>query len=149
MRNYALRARAERLRAEAAPRMAELERQSALEQVAGLVRIERGAAAFRVTFPHAQDRWRDTRPIIAEIKSIMGRRYDPFGKAWSVPVEAAGTIEALAAQYGAEIEELAVAAGFEPDAAARIAALEAELAQRDLYIAGLEAENAELRGVAA
>ena len=149
MRNYAARERAERLRAEAAPRMRELERQSALEQSAGLVRIERGAAAFRVTFPHAADRWRDTKPLIAEVKSIPGRKYDPFGKSWTVPVEAAGTIEALAEQYGATIEALAVEAGFSPDAAARIAALEAELAQRDLYIAGLEAENAELRERAA
>lgn len=129
--------------------LAELDREAAAERYAGLLRIERGPAAFRLTFPAAKDRWAECRPIMEAVKAIPGRRYDPFTKAWSIPADRAESVQALASQYAAEIEELALAAGFDAEAAARIAQLEAELNQRDVYIAGLEAELAEREGAAA
>lgn len=98
---------------------------------AGLLKIERGAGAFRVTFPTLSDpddairraAFREARPILDQVKSIMGRKYDALNKSWIVPLDQASSIEILALDYGATIEDAA-----DDAAAARIAELERQLA---------------------
>ena len=130
---------------------------------AGVVRIERGPAAFRVTFPKlgaaergtdaARAAWDEARRPMADVKSIPGRRFDSLQAAWIVPLDQAATIEILADEYAAHIEDVALAAGLDADAAARIADLERQLsileAERDAavrlageYAAALEGQAA-------
>ena len=107
------------------------------ERYAGVVKIERGPAAFRVTFPQlaahergsaeAKAAWDTARQPMADVKAIMGRKWDAVQGAWIVPLDMVQSVECLALDYGATIEELAIAAGYPADAAARIAELEAAL----------------------
>lgn len=92
------------------------------ERYAGVLKIERGPAAFRVTFPQiaatekgtpeARAAWDAARRPMADVKAIEGRRFDAMQAAWIVPASRADAIECLALDYGATIEELATAAGF-------------------------------------
>lgn len=132
------------------------------ERVAGTVRIERGPAAFRVTFPMlataergtpaAKTAWDDARAPMADVKAIIGRRFDKMSAAWIVPLDAADSIACLAEEYAAQIEDVAPAAGLDTDAADRITELERKLsvvtAERDAairladeYAAALELES--------
>ena len=104
------------------------------ERYAGAVRIERGPAAFRVTFPQlsahakgtpeARAAWDTAKPAIADVKAIMGRKWDAVQGAWIVPLDMAQSIECLALDYGATIEDVT------PDIPAEFAARIAELEQR-------------------
>lgn len=133
------------------------------ERLAGIVRIERGPAAFRVTFPKLADTakgspeakaaWDQARRPMADVKAIPGRRFDSMQAAWIVPLSESARIEGLALDYCAEIEELALAAGYDAQAAARIAELERQLAtveaERDAAVALADEYAAQLEGRAA
>lgn len=98
---------------------------------AGLLSIARGPVGFSITI-QAKDRWDDARPIIADVKAIEGRRYDPAQRVWFVPIEQGALVEILAEQYGAEIADVA------PVDAVSVA----RLREMERYIAALEAELA-------
>jgi len=101
------------------------------EKYAGVVRIERGPAAFRVTFPQltahakgspeARAAWDTAKPAMADVKAIMGRKWDAVQGAWIVPLDMAQSVECLALDYGATIEDAT------PDIPAELAARIAEL----------------------
>lgn len=102
------------------------------ERYAGVVRIERGPAAFRVTFPQlaehergsaeAKAAWGRAKVPMADVKAIPGRTFSKLDAAWLVPVSEAAAVDILATEYGATIESIVP-----DDAAARIAELEAAL----------------------
>jgi len=104
------------------------------ERYAGAVRIERGPAAFRVTFPmltahakgtpEAKAAWENAKRPMQDVKAIIGRKWDPVQGAWIVPLDMAQSVECLALDYGATIED---AAAVPAELAARIAELEAAL----------------------
>jgi len=104
------------------------------ERYAGVVKIERGPAAFRVTFPQltahakgtpeARTAWDTAKPAMADVKAIIGRKWDAVQGAWIVPLDMAQSVECLALDYGATIED---AAAVPAELAARIAELEAAL----------------------
>lgn len=134
MKDYAKSEREHRL-AEDAPNTDALSAERAA-RYAALLRVERGPAAFRVTFPELSDpddatrraAFREARPLMAEVKSVPGRRYDAVQKAWIIPLEAEQTVELLAEQYGVTVEAAA------DDAAAR------RIAELEQQVAELEAE---------
>jgi hypothetical protein len=103
-----------------------------------LVRIERRADRYCVTFPTFDPKRREIWALVADVKAITGRRWDAITKVWTVPATSSAEVEIFAATYGAEIIEIA------NDSEAEIARLLAEIAQRDQYIAGLEAELAKV-----
>lgn len=86
-------------------------------EYAGVVRIERGPAAYRITFPmlstvergtdESRAAWRWAERPMADVKAIPGRRFDKLSAAWIVPVEQSDLVELLADQYGATIEDAA------------------------------------------
>ncbi len=135
--------------------------QERAERMAGVIRIERGPAAFRVTFPklatvergtdEARAAWHEARRPMADVKAIIGRKWDAVQGAWIIPLDMAASVECLALDYGADIEELAVAAGYPADAAARIAELERQLAELEqAYAEALQHDcRAVVEGVAA
>lgn len=137
MRDYAAAERRHR-QAEDAPNTDALAAEQA-ERWADVIRIERGPAAFRVTFPKlsaaekgseaSRAAWHEARRPMADVKAIMGRKYDAVQAAWIVPLDQRASIEALALDYSAEIHDLAVAAGYPAEAVARIAELERQLAE--------------------
>lgn len=137
MKDYAATERRHRM-AEDAPNDDALAAEQA-ERWAGVIRIERGPAAYRVTFPkltaaergtpEAKAAWHEARRPMADVKAIMGRKFDGVQGAWIVPLDQRASIEALALDYAASIEELAIAAGYPAEAAARIAELERQLAE--------------------
>lgn len=104
------------------------------DKYAGVVRIERGPAAYRVTFPQltsaergtdaARAAWDLARRPMADVKAMMGRKYDSVQAAWIVPLDQSASIECLALDYSATIEQAA-----DDIAAARIAELEYQLAE--------------------
>lgn len=106
------------------------------ERYAGVVKIERGPAAFRVTFPQlsahakgtpeARAAWENARQPMADVKAIMGRKWDAVQGAWIVPLDMAQSVECLALDYGAMIEE--ATADIPAELAARIAELEHRVA---------------------
>jgi hypothetical protein len=117
--------------------------QERAERYAGLLKIERGPAAFRITLPrlgdpdHATRRaaFRECRPILADVKAILGRRWDSVQAAWIVPLDQVSSVEILARDYGAEIEPAALDTGTD----SRIADLERQVAtlaaERDAAVA--------------
>lgn len=133
------------------------------ERMAGIIRIERGPAAFRVTFPKlgaaergtdaARAAWDEARRPMADVKAIPGRRFDSMQAAWIVPIEQADTIALLADEYAAQIEDVALAAGLDAESAARIAELERQLAvleaERDAAVALADEYARALEGRAA
>lgn len=131
------------------------------ERLAGIVKIERGPAAFRVTFPRLSDpdpavrklAFQDARAPMADVKAIMGRRYDSVQAAWIVPLDQAASVELLADEYAAHIEDVALAAGLDAEYAARIADLERQLAvaeaARDAAVALADEYARALEGMAA
>lgn len=150
MRDYARKERNARLAEALSGDLSQAEQAERRERFAGIVRIERGPAAYRVTFPRlsvvekgtpeAREAWDQARLPMQDVKSIPGRKWDAVQGAWIIPLSEAGSVEYLASEYGAEIEELALAAGFSAEAAARIRELEEQLAIRERYIEGLEQE---------
>lgn len=133
MRDYARADRERRIGEDgAATAAADAERR---ERVAGIVRIERGPAAFRVTFPkiastergtpEARQAWDEARRPMADVKAIIGRKWDAVQGAWIVPLDMAASVEGLALDYGATIEE--ATADVPAELTARIAELEAAL----------------------
>jgi len=106
------------------------------ERYAGVVKIERGPAAFRVTFPQlsahakgtpeARAAWDTAKPAMADVKAIIGRKWDAVQGAWIVPLDMAQSVECLALDYGATIED--AAADVPAELAARIAELEHRVA---------------------
>lgn len=106
------------------------------ERYAGVLRIERGPAAFRITFPmlsahergtdEARAAWDAAKRPMADVKALPNRKWDAVQAAWIVPLDAADEVAILAEEYGATIEQAT------DDSAARIAELERELqAARD------------------
>lgn len=151
MRDYAAAERRHRM-AEDAPNVDALAAEQA-ERYAGVVRIERGPAAFRITFPQlsgaergtpaAGAAWDTARRPMADVKAIPGRKYDSVQAAWVVPLDQAASVELLSVDYSAPIESVAV----DDASAARIAELEAQLAE--LQAAYEEALSHDCRAVLA
>lgn len=104
-------------------------------RLAGIVRIERGPAAYRITFPKlsaaergtpaAKQAWEEARRPMSDTKSIAGRRFDAMASAWIVPLSQSAAIEGLALNYATSIEDAAI----DSPAAARIVELERQLAE--------------------
>jgi len=88
-----------------------------------LAAIKHGPGGYRVTFPHIRDRYRETRAVIAALKAIDGRRYDPVAQAWYVPAASSAELEVWAVEVGAPIVEV----GTDPDQVARLSAQVASL----------------------
>ncbi len=134
MRDYAAAERRHRM-AEEAPNTDALAAERS-ERWAGVIRIERGPAAFRITFPkltaaergtpEARAAWHEARRPMADVKAIIGRRFDAVQGAWIVPLDMAQSVECLALDYGATIEE--AAADIPAELAARVAELERRVA---------------------
>lgn len=102
------------------------------ERYAECVRIEKGAAAYKITFPmlstfergsaEAKAAWDLARQPMADVKAIPGRTFDKLSAAWLVPASEAASVELLAEDYGASIEDAA------DDSAALIAELREQVA---------------------
>jgi hypothetical protein len=67
-----------------------------------LATVESGPGGYRVGFPHIRDRYRETRKVIAALKAIDGRRYDPVAQAWYIPAASSAELEVWAVEVGAE-----------------------------------------------
>jgi hypothetical protein len=117
-----------------------------IERYAGLLRVERGSAAYRISFPHFKERYADCRPMLAAVKAIPGRRFDSLSATWSIPSDQREAVELLADEYGATIED----ADSTDD---RIAELQHKLAvaiaERDAAVALADEYAAQLESVAA
>lgn len=116
MRDYAkAERRADSVREALYGRPNEQVRAERAERYAGVMRIERGPAAFRVTFPQlsahergsveAKAAWDMAREPMAEVKAIPGRTFDKMSAAWMVPNSERVAVEVMAEQYGATIED--------------------------------------------
>ena len=107
------------------------------ERYAGVVKIERGVAAFRVTFPQlaahergsveAKAAWELAKAPMQDVKAIAGRTFSKLDAAWIVPATEGAAVELLAEEYGATIDELASGDGAEiAELRRQVAALTAE-----------------------
>lgn len=84
----------------------ELEKAERAERYAGIVKIER-SDRFTITFPDIDFRNPDTKRLLAEVKSLPDRRFDPITKAWGVPLASAEYVEILCESYGLTVEQVA------------------------------------------
>lgn len=127
------------------------------ERYAGVVKIERGPAAFRITFPmlsahergsdEARAAWDLAKRPMADVKAIRGRTFSKLDAAWLVPISEAPSVELLADEYGAAIEAVADAnaervAELERQVAILTAERDAALRLADDYAAMLDGQAA-------
>lgn len=126
------------------------------ERYAGVLRIERGPAAFRITFPQlsahergtaeAKAAWDAAKRPMADVKAIPGRTFSKVEAAWLIPIAEAASVELLAEDYGARIEAIADAN------AERVAELERQVAiltdERDAALRLADEYAAELERLA-
>lgn len=112
-----------------------VERESVAARVSAILKVERQPdGTFSISFPSFDPKARETWALMREVKAIEGRRFDGVSKVWRIPAASAEEVEVLSATYGIEVESSA------DPRDAEIARLRSEIAQRDEYIAGLEAQ---------